>query len=512
MGLSDVFSRIGRPRLLVVGDVMLDEYVWGDVVRVSPEAPVPILRATRREVRLGGAASVAALLRGLEAHVQLAGVIGADSEGRSVQRLLADEGIGAGTLLVADRPTTSKQRLLGMAGGIHPQQMLRVDQETCAPLTSDQEEWLRAATLPLLAKCDGLLVSDYAKGVCTPGLLGILFAAARDRGIPVLVDPARVSQYDSYQGATLVIPNRAEAELVTGHPVRGFDDAVVAGLQVLRACAAEAAVIKLDREGMILVKADERPAAFPTDVHDVHDVTGAGDMVLATLGICCAVGVDLPCAVRLANVAAGLEVQRWGVSPVTRAELVAELRRSERLLPVPGNHRAQIAEPDGKIISSDKAAAIAEQCRRAGRRVVFTNGCFDLLHAGHLRCLKEAAALGDLLIVAVNSDASVRRLKGPERPVIGEEDRLELLAALACVSHVLLFDEDTPRHLLRRIRPDVLVKGGTYRVDEVVGHEIAEAYGGQVRVVGVVEGVSTTGILRAARTEKAAIGNEVARL
>lgn len=480
-----------RPRVFVLGDLIVDRYVWGDAERVSPEAPVMVLRSDHCEMRLGGAAGVAAMLRGLEAEVVLAGVIGNDGEGRALGRLLADDRIDA-TCVVADpdRPTTLKERFLGRAANRHPHQMLRVDRESRQPVAESMIETLERLVIARLPECQALLISDYGKGVCTPELLTSVIRAARHIGLPILVDPAAGADCSRYSGANILIPNRREAELAAGRRILSPDDGIQAGQSMRVQAGVEAVVVKLDRDGMVLVDGNSMQAAFPTRPRAVYDVTGAGDMVLAILGICLAGGMDLSQAIPLANAGAGLEVERWGAVSITRDELLVEVRRhSGRVNPV-GNPTSS------KIISLAEMESLAGNLRRDGRSVVLSNGCFDLLHVGHVRYLEEASRLGDILVVAVNSDASVRRLKGPTRPVIREEDRMAMLAALGCVRYVLSFSEPTPHALLERVRPDVLVKGGTYTVDEVVGREVVTAYGGEVRVVGMVPGVSTTEIVQ----------------
>ncbi len=503
-GLARVWERIPRPgqTMLVVGDVMLDRYTWGDADRVSPEAPVVVLRADHREVRLGGAASVACLLRALEADVCLAGVVGDDAEGRIVRRLLEEAGIDQSLVLTdAERPTTTKERFIGRAAGRHPHQILRVDQETCEPLPEPVARELFENIAERCGEFSALLISDYAKGVCTPDLLSELIAAARRVGCPSLIDPARITDYRRYAGCDVLIPNRAETESVIASSVGSVIEAISAAKQ-LRSQSRQrlgtirdnnpisgeigyegmnhpgsAVIVKLDRDGMVLVDGENSGDHYPTRAREVVDVTGAGDMVLAIVGLCRTAGVSLSDAVRLANLAAGLEVERIGVAPVTRAEILAECLRERH-------------SGIDKIVNLATMAALAETYRQAGRRVVFTNDCFDLLHVGHVTCLQEAARFGDVLIVAINSDASVRKIKGSQPPIIGEVDRARLLAALACVSHVLIFDDDAPHELLRRIRPDVLVKGGT--TPHVVGREVVESYGGRVCVTGAIPGVSTT--------------------
>ncbi len=481
--LVSVLEQIGQPRILVLGDLILDRYTWGDAERISQEAPVLVLRAGRREARLGGAANVANMLAGLEGRVAACGVVGDDAAGAELRRLLVAS--GADCELVLDDPrrqTSVKERFVGLAGNRHPSQILRVDHECREPLCDHLEAQLIENLLAQISRFDAVLVSDYGKGCCTPRLLRAVIDAARDAGVLVMVDPSRDCPLDHYRGASVIKPNRVETEVATGQPISQPQDALAAGRRLCQDLAAEMALITLDRDGMMLVSRDGRGELFPTQARNVYDIAGAGDMVLAVVGLALAAGTSAADAVRLGNVAAGLEVERSGVAVVYRDEIRAEL--------LAGRGR-----PAQKIVTHDEAARLAADHRRNGQRVVFTNGCFDLLHVGHVTYLSEAAALGNCLFVAVNSDASVRRLKGAGRPVIGEGDRAALLAALASVDYVVVFDDDTPHELLEAIRPDVLVKGGTYTTDRVVGHEVVEAYGGTVCVTRVVDGISTTHIL-----------------
>ena len=477
--MRDLLHQIGRPRLLVVGDPILDRYIWGDAERISPEAPVIVLHETTDEVRPGGAANVASFLHGLDAEVVVAGVIGDDGEGRTLQRLLHELHVDASHVLVdPSRPTTCKQRFVGRAAGWHAHQMLRVDREVRTPLSSDLEAKLCAGILTALPDCDAVLVSDYAKGVCTPSLLRVVITAAQQRAIPVLVDPCRGVDFERYAGATLVAPNRVAAELFIGHPLHDPEAILHAADDLRRRLNLKAAVITLDRDGLACVTADERQIVSCRP-RAVYDVTGAGDMVLAALGLCHAARVPLGDSLTLANAAAGLEVERFGVEPVSRAEIAAELQRGSASSP--------------KRVSLEESIRLMASHRREGRTLVFTNGCFDLLHVGHVALLEEAAQLGDVLLVAINSDASVRKLKGTERPIIGEQDRARMLASLECVDHVLIFDDDTPHRLLHAIRPDVLVKGGT--TTDIVGREVVEAYGGRVVRSSTIPGLSTTALV-----------------
>jgi len=480
--LSELLRQLAAPRILVLGDLILDRYTWGNAERVSQEAPVLVLRADRRESRLGGAANVCHMLSVLGARTSCAGVVGADGAGRELRQLLETAGVSCDLVWDdAARPTTQKERFVGRAAARHPSQILRVDTEATQPLGQALQEQLCAALTARVADQDLLLISDYAKGVCVPAVLRAAIQAARAAGVPVLVDPARGSDFGRYRGVTAIKPNRLESQMAVGRPLVSRADVLAAGRQLCDDLDLQMAVITLDADGMALVFRDGSGAVFPTEARAVYDITGAGDMVLAMLGLCLGGGVPPADAVKLANVAAALEVARHGVAVITREEVRAQLSANS-----PGA---------GKRLSRQQAAVQAAEHRARGKRVVLTNGCFDLLHVGHVSYLEEAAALGDVLIVAVNSDASVRRLKGPTRPVIGQQDRAAMLAALACVDHVVVFDEDTPHVLLHAIRPDVLVKGGTYAPHEVVGHEVVEAYGGQVCVTGVVDGISTTRIV-----------------
>lgn len=477
-------EKLGHPRILVLGDLILDRYTFGDAERISQEAPVLVLRADQYEARLGGASSVARLLRGLEADVTLVGVVGADADGRELKDLLSAEGVNHQHVLVdAGRPTTVKQRFIGRAQNRHPHQILRVDREERHAVSPSIADELFARIEPLLATHDVVLVSDYDKGVCSAGLLQQVIAAAKAARTPVVVDPIRASDYSKYKGATTMTPNRLEAQLATGLTIKDARDTCLIGKKLCKELGLAAAIITLDRDGMALVPPDGGGEVFPTRMRNVYDITGAGDMVLATIGLGIASGLKLTDAIRLGNVAGGLEVEKVGVEQVTRAEMKADLLATLKSAP-------------GKIVTLTELVKQLGPRAKRSQKVVFTNGCFDLLHVGHATYLQEAAALGDILIVGLNSDDSVRGLKGPTRPVISENDRAAMLAAMSAVSYVVIFDAETPLELIRKIEPDVLIKGGNYEPSEIVGHEIVTAYGGQVTVTGMVEGMSTSNILK----------------
>jgi D-beta-D-heptose 7-phosphate kinase/D-beta-D-heptose 1-phosphate adenosyltransferase len=378
---------------------------------------------------------------------------------------------------------------VGRTDGRNPHQILRVDWEVKTPLSAALQGALAEHVEAVLPQCHGLLIADYGKGVCTPALLRQTLTTARRLGKPVLIDPVRGSDYTRYHGATLLKPNRSETAAATGVPVVSPEDALVAAERLCHCLALEMAVVTLDRDGMALHHRDLGGAHFPTTARAVYDITGAGDMVLAALGVFLCGGASPDAALQLANVAAGLEVEHVGVAAISRPQL---------------RQRVQQAAPAAKIVDRDTAARLANEYRQTGKRTVLTNGCFDLLHAGHVLSLAAARAEGDVLFVGVNSDEVIRRLKGKQRPIISQHDRMAVLAALACVDHVILFHEETPHELLRAIRPDVLVKGGTYAPDQVVGREVVEAYGGAVRVTPIVDGLSTSHIVETVLQKSAA--------
>ena len=480
--LRDQWNAISRPQICVIGDLILDRYLWTTADRISPEAPVMVLRSGHEEERLGGAASVALLLRSLECNVSLIGITGNDAEGRRIQELADDVGIDSSAIRSAtDRPTTLKTRILGRTPSRQPHQILRIDRESQAPIGKADESQLAESLSEMMKDASAVLVSDYGKGVCTPELLRMVFEQARLHDIPVAVDPAKSVPFDRYSGAPLVTPNRNEARAASGRAISCNEDAVAAGQDLCRRWGG-AVVLKLDRDGLLVLKPGGSPHFVRSTPRDVCDVTGAGDMILAVLGLCLGCGWNLDDAAGLANVAAGLEVERVGVTPVSRKEIADALDQST----LRASHR--------KIVSADVAGDLAQRYRNGGQRVVFTNGCFDLLHAGHIHCLEQSAARGDILFVAINDDTTVRRLKGQTRPIIPQEQRLAQVAALECVDHVVLMDRDTPHHLLEVIRPDVLVKGKPYTSEQVVGAEVVWAYGGEVEIAEQIPGLSTTSL------------------
>ncbi|HUT87871.1 MAG TPA: D-glycero-beta-D-manno-heptose 1-phosphate adenylyltransferase [Thermoguttaceae bacterium] len=480
--LTPLLTAPRRPRILVAGDVMLDRYLWGDVERISPEAPIPVLRVGRQEHRLGGAGSVVAMLAALEADVALAAITGDDSEGEVVRQLLDEVRVDRRCVVpAAGRPTTVKERLLGRTQSRYPQQMIRVDRENVEPIEAELVERLIGLVRQQLDAVDLVLVSDYKKGVCTDELVSRLVSCARDAGVPVVADPARSGDYRRYAGCSCITPNRTEAAVASGVPIRSPADGLEAARRLLE-FDVEVAVVTLDRDGIVWADRSGRSDHCPARPRQVYDITGAGDMVISTLGYCLAAGADWPAAIELSNLAGGLEVERLGVVPLSRQELLAEVCRDA-------------GKRGRKILSADELDAELQRRRKAGARIVMTNGCYDLLHPGHVAALEQARKLGDCLVVGVNSDRSVRELKGPGRPIIDEQGRAAMLAALGCVDYVVVFDDASVTKLVERVLPDVLVKSAQYRVEEVVGHEIVQHHGGQVVLAPLKGGYSTTELI-----------------
>jgi D-beta-D-heptose 7-phosphate kinase / D-beta-D-heptose 1-phosphate adenosyltransferase len=462
----------------VVGDLMVDEYLSGAVERISPEAPVPVVRVASVEQRLGGAANVARQCAALGARTVLAGAIGADPAGAALLAQCAAAGIDTSAVVEQDgRHTTRKLRVLGPA-----QQLLRVDWEDVTPLSGQASE---AMMLALEAgQPNVIILSDYAKGVLSPQLVAALIALGRERDCPVLIDPKH-ADFGRYRGASVVTPNLRELEQAVGHRLDAGDSPALAAAarSLIESASLGALLVTLGERGMLAVPARGEVRVIPAVRRAVFDVTGAGDTAIAVLALGIGAGADLASAAAIANAAAGLAVGEIGTVAIDATRLRAALA----------------ASAPSKILSREDLAARAESWRVSGRRIVFTNGCFDLLHAGHLALLHEAAALGDVLVLAINSDESVRRLKGPSRPVVPEADRAALLAALTCVDAVTIYSEDTPLETLAIVRPHVLVKGQDYTAEQVVGRELVEAAGGRVALVPLLPQKSTTALVQRIR-------------
>ncbi len=471
---------------LVVGDFMLDQQVYGDAERLSADAPVPILHVRRTESQAGGAANVCLDLAALGGRVQAFGVIGEDAGGSTLRQELEKQGVVAGTLIRDPfRPTTLKQNLVGLAQARHPQKMFRVDYESREPVGGAVVRQILDAFDEALSrgeKPDAVCIEDYGKGVCTEEVCRHVITRARSVGVPVFVDPARGVDYRRYRGATVITPNRTEAEQATGLRCDDGGDAkhnAALASRLLEELELDCVALTLDRHGALLLERGGSPVAVPTLARQVYDVTGAGDMFLAGLAAARANGIGWEDAVRFANAAAGLEVEVFGVRPIPFEQVHHSLLM-------------QLGGVEGKLRTAEQVRLEVAARRAQGQKIVFTNGCFDVLHSGHVTLLEKAAAEGDFLVVGLNDDASVRRLKGPTRPVNNQQDRARVLGALQAVGAVVLFSEDTPLELIRQVRPDVLVKGADYTKDRVVGADLVESWGGRVALIPLVEGRSTT--------------------
>lgn len=476
--LSHWLARFEDRRVLVLGDIMLDRYIHGDVRRISPEAPIPVLRRQGSRAVLGGAANVARNIASLGARAILMGVVGDDAAGVEVEDLCrAAGGIEARLVRAPGRPTTVKTRFVS-----HGHQLLRLDEEEVAP-PSNMTAAIIETFVAALAGTDVVVLSDYAKGVLSDAVLEGAITACREREIPVIVDPKRPN-FAAYYGASVLTPNQGEAAAATG--MSGIDDMSVAeaGRRALEQAQADAVLVTRSEKGLTLVRHERAPMHLPTHAQQVADVSGAGDTLVATFAIALAAGAPMPEAAMLANLAAGIVVGKLGTATVDHGELAIALRR-EQLGPV-----------DEKVVDWPEAKKRVESWRLRGLRVGFTNGCFDLIHPGHVRLLAAARAQCDRLVVALNTDDSVRRLKGPERPIQNEAARATVMAGIAAASAVVLFDQDTPEELMRELRPDVIFKGADYTVDQVVGGEFVRSYGGQIALIPLEQGHSTTKTIR----------------
>ncbi len=490
--ISDVHSESARHqnglpalkplRVLVAGEVILDRYIWGDVSRISPEAPIPILRVQRREEKPGNAGFVMANLRALGADVSAISVVGSDRNGSLLREIFADLGIDTRSILIdPDRPTIVKDRMLGSVQAAHraTQQLLRVDEEDPRPLKPPRERELISRLKSELRNCDGVLISDIDKGILTPDVLRALIDGGRTRGIPVIVDPRRTEDFSIYRGATALTPNRHETEVATGIRLTDRGAWRKAAETLVRKLGLDACLITLDRDGMYLAERGGKDTYVSTVPREVYDVTGAGDVVLSVFGMFSIAGLGFSSAATIANLAASIEVTRIGTEVITREDL------SRALSPAHESY-------ERKIHSADELKTALERERRAGRRIAFTNGCFDLLHAGHIQSLAFARAQADVLVVGLNSDRSVRQIKGDGRPVYPAGERARILAALEAVDYVVVFEETNAEKIIRAVKPDVLIKGEDWRGKQVDGQAFVESRGGRVALAPLLGGRSTS--------------------
>jgi len=469
-------------RILVLGDVMLDRFLYGEVERISPEAPVPVVRLRETRAMPGGAGNVARNIAALGGTAVLVGLRGRDAAAAELATLLAaDPRITDGMVESATRPTICKMRVI--AG---TQQVARLDDEVAVPADAAEAAALIAAIRHALPGCAALILSDYAKGVLSPAVVEATIAAARGAGVPVLADP-KSDDFALYRGADVLTPNARELARAARLSTRTEDEVATAARAVMGPAGIAALLCTRAEKGMMLVRADGSVASVPAEAREVFDVSGAGDTVIATLALAHAAGRPLEAAMSIANTAAGIVVGKLGTATVSAEELAHAL------------HAAGGGVNGDALLDRDAAQRLVREWRAHGLRVGFTNGCFDILHAGHVALLSAARRRCDRLVVGLNSDESVARLKGPSRPINPLADRAAVLAALAAVDAVVPFAEDTPLELIRALMPDVLVKGADYTLDRVVGAEIVQAAGGEVALVELLPGRSTTGIVAKAR-------------
>lgn len=476
-------ERLAAGRVLVVGDVMIDHYVTGRVQRVSDEAPVPIVHVASERWTAGGAANVAANIAALGGRATLVGLTGGDPAASTLASILSamSDRIEVDLVTEPGRPTTIKTRYLG---GQH--QIVRVDREQATPAARIVEDRLIAALEDLPEDCGAIMLSDYGKGALTDRVLAAAMAAAKKAGVPVIVDPKR-TDWSAYSGATVITPNRKELQLATGVVCASDDECAAAAAAAMQVTGADILLTRSE-QGMSLYRAGETPLNLSAKAREVFDVSGAGDTVAATVALGLAAGLSPETAMQAANVAAGIVVGKRGTATASPAELMEAIDQ-------PGRGLSDVAG----ALALAEAKALRETWGRQGLTVGFTNGCFDILHSGHVSLLRQAAAACDRLIVALNTDASVSALKGPDRPVQSEQARAAVMAAVKGVDAVILFGEQTPLDVIRDLQPDVLVKGADYAEDQIVGADIVRARGGRILRVTLVEGQSTTKVIEKSR-------------
>jgi D-beta-D-heptose 7-phosphate kinase/D-beta-D-heptose 1-phosphate adenosyltransferase len=476
-----------RCRIVVLGDLMLDRYLWGDVNRISPEAPVPVFQVKAQSEVRGGAGNVVSNLIGLGATVSVIGLRGADEAGRRLSALLNHASIRDLSIECPDRPTITKTRLVS-----NSQQLIRLDEEQIRPVGADVGEEVIRRMDTNAREAHAIILSDYGKGLLqSDGLTQAVITIGRSRGIPVFVDP-KGRDWERYRGATCITPNSREMEVFDGSSFETNEHLAAAMQRAIGRLDLSWLLVTRGAAGMCLMGPDREPQFISTQARQVFDVSGAGDTVIATLTLAVAAEMTFADAARLANLAAGIVVGKVGTQAIHMFELKTALRSGGAAL---NGHF------HNKIFTAETAIVQADAWKANGERVVFTNGCFDLLHPGHIHLLNKAKDFGKRLVVGLNADASVRRLKGPTRPILSEQDRACILGSLDCVDMVVLFQEDTPESLIAALKPDILVKGADYALSQVVGREIVASYGGEVHLVEVLPGYSTTNISKKVRRQ-----------
>jgi D-beta-D-heptose 7-phosphate kinase / D-beta-D-heptose 1-phosphate adenosyltransferase len=469
-------------RVLVIGDLMLDRYLWGDVNRISPEAPVPIFQIRNSSELRGGAGNVVSNLIGLGCSVSVIGIRGADESGRRLRALMNHDNIHDLSFECSDRPTITKTRIVS-----NGQQLIRLDEEEIKPIGSEVVKDVTRKIDENSNKVDAIILSDYGKGLLqSEGLPQAIIKTGRNRGIPVFVDP-KGRDWERYRGATCITPNSKEIEIYDGCAIEKNDQLIAAMERTISKLDLAWLLVTRGALGMCLMCKDCVPYFISTQARQVFDVSGAGDTVISMLAIAVASKVNFSEAARLANLAAGIVVGKVGTQPINLFELKTALRTNDATLN---------GYFHNKVFTQDTSLIQVEAWKGNREKIVFTNGCFDLLHPGHIHLLNKAKELGKRLIVGLNADKSVSRLKGPSRPILNEQDRASILGSLDCVDMVVLFDEDTPENLIARLKPAILVKGADYKIGQVVGRQIVESYGGKVELVQVLEGYSTNNIAK----------------
>lgn len=468
-----------KKSILVIGDVMLDRYLIGNVNRISPEAPVPVVLLKQSEDRAGGAANVAANLRGLGLHTEIIGCLGEDASGKILKKIIADTGIGIDNVMTSPlRPTVSKTRV--MSGN---QQIVRIDDESSSAFTTEENNQLLShVTKALKSKPAMVILSDYAKGILSDNTCKIIIENCKKLGIPVIADP-KGRDYSKYKGVSTLTPNKKETAEACGVDINKTESLLLAAEQLKNTLDLDFLAVTRGEEGISLID-DIQIQHIPATAKKVFDVSGAGDTVIATLAAGLVYGLNPHDALQLANIAAGIVVGKVGTVPVTQTELLKALVSED------GQSQAD------KICDRTQLTELVSNWKANQQKIVFTNGCFDLLHAGHVTYLEAAKRTGDKLILGLNTDRSVSAIKGPTRPVVHEGDRARVLAALASVDAVILFDEDTPLQLINSIRPDVIVKGDDYTEEQVVGGKEVKSWGGKVELIPLVQGRSTSNIIK----------------
>ena len=476
--LQKFLSPKNKIKVLVVGDIILDEYIWGNVERISPEAPVQILQAQSENFMPGGAANVANNLVALGCDVQLVGVIGNDSKGSKLIEILQEENVGYEGIQISDqRKTTNKTRIIAQS-----QHMLRIDNEDKRPIAPNIEQKIIDYLILTIPMVDGIICSDYMKGVLTDKILKAIMTHAKKNNKLVFVDP-KGRDFSKYCGANILTPNAYEVELSSPDNGKENYDMTTAAKKILDMIQLDSLLVTKGKDGMCLFERGKEPLHIHTEAKEVFDVTGAGDTVIAAFARAALCKLSYVEAAKIANIAAGVVVGKVGAAFVHKDDLYGLLE--ENALRFSQN-----------ILHLNELKQLVSQAKSYQKTIVFTNGCFDIIHAGHIEYLQKASKLGDILIVGLNSDSSVKKLKGNERPIKKEQERASILAALRYVDFITIFDDDTPEKLISEIKPDIIVKGSDYTVEQVVGREIVEEYGGRVELVPIVQGLSTSALVK----------------